>query len=125
MDCSLCQKACPTNAIGPDRFILHAEKCLTYFNEGKDPFPQWLNPSWHNCLVGCLFCQKVCPVNRKYKDFVQDGPNFSEEETNDLLGELPAEELPPETIQKLQSIDLLDYIGVLGRNLKALIGKER
>ncbi|MGD9024129.1 MAG: 4Fe-4S binding protein, partial [Desulfobacterales bacterium] len=49
--CSACRKACPTDAIKSDRFQLHAERCLTFHNEGAKAFPPWLSPSWHNCLV--------------------------------------------------------------------------
>ena len=63
--CVLCQKACPTNAINPDRFIINAERCLTYFNENQEPFPDWIKPSCHNAIIGCLKCQQVCPANRE------------------------------------------------------------
>jgi epoxyqueuosine reductase len=51
--CDICTKACPGGAIGADRFLLHAERCLTFHNERPPEFPAWLNPSWHHCLVGC------------------------------------------------------------------------
>jgi len=61
--CQACVHACPTGAIAEDRFLLHADRCITYHNEmkGTVSFPNWLNVSWHNTLVGCLRCQKVCP----------------------------------------------------------------
>jgi epoxyqueuosine reductase len=31
--CTACRRACPTAAIAPDRFLLHAERCLAYLNE--------------------------------------------------------------------------------------------
>ncbi|MCR4397793.1 MAG: hypothetical protein NUV93_02405, partial [Firmicutes bacterium] len=48
--CTACRRACPTGAIGNDRFLLHAERCLTLLNEGQDPWPAWLSPSAHNSL---------------------------------------------------------------------------
>jgi epoxyqueuosine reductase len=122
-ECSLCQKACPTGAIGEDRFLLHAERCITFFNEGKETFPRWLNPSWHNCIVGCLFCQRVCPLNRDFKNQIQEGPTFSGKETAAFLLKSPNEEIPLEARQKMESIGLQDYyFDILGRNLKALTG---
>ena len=52
-NCKACMKACPTEAITPDRFLLHGARCLTFHNERKGEFPQWISPGWHNCLVGC------------------------------------------------------------------------
>jgi epoxyqueuosine reductase len=65
--CELCRQACPTGAIASDRFLLHAERCITYHNEKKGdvPFPKWMDPSWHNCIVGCMRCQRACPQNKE------------------------------------------------------------
>jgi epoxyqueuosine reductase len=71
-NCSACMKACPTNAIGSDRFLLHAERCLTFHNERACDFPEWLSPAWHNSLVGCMICQKVCPVEKLKKHAIMD-----------------------------------------------------
>jgi len=45
-NCSACVNACPTGAITPDRFLIRAERCLTFLNESSGDFPEWLNPSW-------------------------------------------------------------------------------
>lgn len=37
-NCTACQKCCPTKALDTDRFLLHAERCLTYHNESVDDF---------------------------------------------------------------------------------------
>jgi epoxyqueuosine reductase len=55
--CTACMKSCPTGAISEDRFLLRAELCLTFHNERKMGFPDWIDPDWHHCLVGCLRCQ--------------------------------------------------------------------
>lgn len=50
--CSACIKKCPTNAILSDRFLIRAERCLTFHNERQAEFPDWIDPAWHNCLIG-------------------------------------------------------------------------
>ena len=71
--CTACMDACPTGAIVSDRFLIHAERCITFHNERIEEFPEWLDSSWHNCLVGCLRCQWVCPENRDVRQWVEDG----------------------------------------------------
>ncbi len=43
--CKACFRNCPTGAISADRFILNAEKCLTFLNEktSEVAFPTWLD----------------------------------------------------------------------------------
>lgn len=119
-NCKACMKACPTGAIAADRFLLHGERCLTFHNERRGEFPQWIKPSWHNCLVGCLYCQKACPVNKDVAKTVNDGPIFSEKETAFILQGPPPKEIPQAAIQKLEQLDMIEYLTVLGRNLIAL-----
>ena len=121
--CSACQKACPSNAIGSDRFQLHAERCLTFHNERPNAFPSWLSPAWHNSLVGCMICQKVCPANKKFVKWIEAGATFSTTETDLILNGVSEERLPRETIEKLEKHGILEYFNVLARNLRALIEK--
>ena len=123
--CSACMKACPAGAIGPDRFLLHGERCLTFHNERQGEFPPWIKTSWHNCLVGCLYCQRVCPVNKEYHNITEEGPAFSEEETAFLLQGTQEKEIYQKTVKKLEKKDMIEYLDVLGRNLQALIGKRK
>jgi len=118
--CKACMKACPTGAISADRFLLKAERCLTFHNERRGEFPQWLKPSWHNCLVGCLYCQKACPANKDILKSLTDGPVFSEEESDSILQNVPLNEMPQTAIKKLEQLDVTEYLPVLGRNLRAL-----
>ena len=122
--CNACMKACPTGAIAQDRFLLHADRCLTFHNERKPAFPSWIKPSWHNCLVGCLYCQKACPANKDYVRLIEEGPVFSEEETAYFLQNIPQHKIPRDTIQKLERLDLIGYFDVMGRNLKVLLEKQ-
>ncbi|MDX1708306.1 MAG: 4Fe-4S double cluster binding domain-containing protein [Desulfobacterales bacterium] len=123
-NCSACLKACPTKAIGSGRFQLHAERCLTFFNESSRDFPDWLSPAWHNSLVGCMICQKVCPANKDIVKWIEDGATFDNEETDLILKGASERELSVETIEKLRKSGIMDYSTVLGRNLKALIQQQ-
>ena len=122
-NCSACVKHCPTNAISSDRFLLYAERCITFHNEkpGNVTFPAWIDPSWHHCLVGCLHCQRVCPENRKVWKWVEEGAEFSQEETALLLEGLPFDQLPAATGEKLERLDLESFVDIFPRNLKALL----
>ncbi len=119
-NCKACMKACPTGAITADRFLLNGERCLTFHNERRGEFPQWIKPSWHNCLVGCLYCQKACPVNKDIPQSIEEGPVFSENESAVILLGTPKNEVPRNVIQKLKNLDMIEYLPVLGRNLRAL-----
>ena len=124
--CGLCQRACPTGAISQDRFLLYAEKCITYHNEkdGKIPFPSWIKPQWHNAIVGCIRCQAACPENKPYLTKVGETVEFNEEETSLLLKGIPLEEVPMSTAKKLVALGLTDYYNALPRNLSVLLTKE-
>jgi epoxyqueuosine reductase len=118
--CRACLLNCPSSAITSERFLLRAEKCITFHNEEPSdvPFPAWLDPSWHNCLVGCLHCQRVCPENKEFLAWIEEGAEFSAEETTFLLEGVPLHQLPAATVAKLEQSDLADLADTLPRNLK-------
>jgi epoxyqueuosine reductase len=118
-ECDLCHRACPTGAVSSDRFLLRAERCISYHNEkrGDVPFPQWMDASWHNCVVGCMFCQRACPQNRKFIQWIGEEEEFSEEETDLLLRGATQDKLSPTTLRKLEHLSLADYLNCLPRNL--------
>ena len=120
-ECNACVHSCPTGAIDANRFIIHAERCLTFFNEGKEPFPDWIDSSSHNSLIGCMVCQDVCPADKPYKDWIVEGAQFSEAETNIILQGVPKDHIPALTAKKLESLWLLDDYDLLSRNLSSLI----
>jgi len=122
-ECDLCRRACPTEAIAADRFLLHAERCITFHNEQPPevPFPAWLEPAWHDgCAVGCLRCQRACPENEGVRNWVEDAASFTDEETALLLEGVPLEALPAATAEKLHRTGLAGYAEYLPRNLGVL-----
>ena len=125
LDCKICLKNCPTGAITASRFLLRAEKCLTFWNEGDEEFPAWINSESHNCLIGCLRCQIVCPYNRSVTSWIEDIGEFSSEETEKLLSGLQPDNLPQSIIEKMNLIDFNRHLYRIPRNLRALIGKEQ
>ena len=120
-NCDACANACPGGAIGAGRFLLHAERCITFHNERQGQFPAWINPAWHHCLVGCMVCQKVCPVDKDFRQWVVDGPVFTEAETTAVLQGNSSDHWPQSAIEKIEGLDLSGYTKVLGRNLEALV----
>lgn len=119
--CKACLKACPAGAIVPARFLIHAERCITLLNEGSGDFPEWIDPAWHNSLVGCMKCQLVCPVNKSLVKWVEEGETFNEAETEFILNGVPLDRLPSETAGKLKRSYMAEYLDVLPRNLRALL----
>ncbi|OGD35882.1 hypothetical protein A2V94_07665 [Candidatus Atribacteria bacterium RBG_16_35_8] len=124
LECRECMKNCPTGAITDKRFLIHAERCLTFFNEEPGDFPAWVNPQSHNCLVGCMKCQIICPYNKPFINYIEDIGEFTAEETEILLRSLPDEKLTPSIKDKIELLDLQNFISVIPRNLKVLLKKE-
>jgi epoxyqueuosine reductase len=124
--CRACIIKCPTGAIGEDRFLLHAERCLSFHNEkpADVPFPAWIDPSWHNSIYGCMVCQRYCPEDKKFKDWVEMRAEFSKEETALLLDERSNGALPAVIMEKLDRLELVESLDVLPRNLGVLLNKR-
>lgn len=120
-NCTLCRRNCPVKAIPDDRFLLHVERCLTFYNEKTYPFPEWMPDTAHHCLVGCMKCQECCPNNRVYLDGTVYHDGFSEEETQMILDEAPFSGLPGSVAGKLEELALAHYYPVLSRNLKLIL----
>jgi len=119
--CKACLNECPTRAIVQDRFLIHAERCITFFNEESEEFPEWIDPTWHNSLIGCMKCQLLCPINKHFVKWVEEGEAFDEAETELILNGVPLDRIPPETAHKLNRGYMLEYLDVLPRNLRALL----
>jgi len=122
--CSACLRSCPTGAITPHRFLLRTERCITFHNERRENFPDWIDSKWHHCIVGCLHCQTVCPENRDFLGWIEKKEEFSQEETELLLEGKQLDRLPSSVIRKLERLELTEYLDVLPRNLGALLDRE-
>jgi len=123
--CKACINACPTNAIQKNRFLLHAERCLPFFNEkdSKNKFPNWIDASAHNCIVGCMLCQRACPYDKEVIDWYDDRGKFDEEETAYLLKGKFTGIKAKKMDNKLKRIGL--DLTIFPRNLNVLLAKYR
>ncbi|HEX3029187.1 MAG TPA: 4Fe-4S double cluster binding domain-containing protein [Clostridia bacterium] len=120
--CKACLNSCPTNAITTKSHFVNTDRCITHINENDGTvFPAWLEPSAHNCLIGCFKCQACCPINKEYLNNIIEPVQFSEEETLILLENKPFDQLPRALAEKLEALDMKHYYGALVRNLKALL----
>ncbi len=124
-DCTACRKACPTEAITEKRLLLYSDRCLTYYSENMDDFPQWINESWQHCLVGCVVCQTVCPENKGLDIQSESTSVFLEEETNALLEALQESDLTESVARKLDELSLLEYWSPISRNLKIMLSRHQ
>ena len=106
--CSACVRACPNGAIRADRFLLETDRCLTFVNEARAPFPAWVDPAWHTCAVGCLRCQQVCPEDAGVELAVEPPGLFDERES-------------AATLAKLERCGLDYSPDLIARNLRALL----
>ena len=122
--CKACLNACPTGAIHEDRFLLHAEKCLPFFNEkdSKNKFPKWIDGSAHNSMIGCMLCQKACPYDKNVIGWYEDRGSFSEDETEYLLKGKFSGNKAKRIQKKLKKIGL--DLTIFPRNLEILLNKR-
>jgi epoxyqueuosine reductase len=64
--CTLCIKACPTDALR-EPYVLDSSRCISYLTiEHRDALPDELVPQFENWIFGCDICQDVCPWNEKF-----------------------------------------------------------
>jgi epoxyqueuosine reductase len=119
-NCSKCITACPNKCIRENKFVIKAENCLTYFNENLNDFPDWIDNSSHNALIGCMICQNVCPVNKNYKN-KEKISSISKKELDIILNGLEKNNLTEKLEEKLKNINMDEYISVLPRNIKVLM----
>jgi epoxyqueuosine reductase len=97
------------------------ERCINYHKERSGDLPDWIEPSWHDCLVGCLQCQKVCPQNVRFKNRIEKEVEFSNNETKLILKGVPIEQLPEDTVKMLEKLDIIDYLEFISRDLSIFV----
>jgi epoxyqueuosine reductase len=126
LSCTACADACPTQAIPADRFLLRAERCLVFFNERPDPFPEWIPPTAHRCAIGCLVCQQVCPANRGLFKVERDAAILTNAETEAILSENADGQIPElsSAEEKLAFLGLTEPGAVLWRNVRAALSRR-
>jgi epoxyqueuosine reductase len=61
--CTLCIEACPTGALD-EPGVLDATRCLSYWTQSAEPFPEPYREALGDQVYGCDICQDVCPWNR-------------------------------------------------------------
>jgi epoxyqueuosine reductase len=122
--CSACKNSCPTNAISDDRFRLHVDRCLSYYSESINEWPDFVKRAKNKCLVGCLNCQQACPINRNLTDAsIVIHEEFTGEETDYILGKSVKnmDEVAIAIEGKLKKLGLVTHKEYVVRNLRALI----
>ncbi len=126
-DCRACLIKCPTGAITTERFLLHAERCIVFHNERPPhyPFPAWIDPAAHNCVIGCMICQQYCPENKPFLGWFEGNEEFSHEETAMLLEGISRDQLPAATAAKLERLGLIDDLAALPRNLRVFFKEKQ
>lgn len=72
--CTKCIKACPTDAIAEEGYVMNGSKCISYLTiELKDEhLPEEYKGKMENWMYGCDICQDVCPWNRFSKEHTEE-----------------------------------------------------
>ncbi len=122
--CHACVSSCPTQAFGRSQFALDAGRCITLFNENPGDFPNWILPSMHHALMGCMKCQDVCPENSQIPELRISLEAVAEDHTRKILGNKPDEALTAFLRNRLRlfpAVSPADFHPILKRNLGVLI----
>jgi epoxyqueuosine reductase len=123
-NCKACMMNCPNHCISEGNLVIDAGSCVTLYNETEGEFPEWIAPTAHNSLMGCMRCQSVCPANRNALASVRRLEDINEEETRKILDGEPDQELLNSLSRKLCNIyptRSVKYFQILTRNLRVLL----
>ncbi|HMD99940.1 MAG TPA: 4Fe-4S double cluster binding domain-containing protein [Terriglobia bacterium] len=118
--CSICLRACTTRAITESNFMINATRCVTLYNEMKDPIPDFIDSKVHNALIGCLKCQATCPANLELARNVEPCADLTEEETKLLVSGQHDPKLEAAISAKFKELGSFyaEDLAYLSRNLK-------
>jgi len=119
-DCHICEANCPSGIIHHEDYLIDTSKCLPLPNEIEGDFPDWVKPSHHNALMGCLRCQSVCPINPPLEKTTQHVTHLSEADVLNLFQIDSYECLDQGTKEKVKALSFSDYYPVFRRNFIAL-----
>ena len=123
-NCKVCLKQCPTGAISEGSFVIDVEKCIPLYNEVPGEIPDWIDPSSHTALMGCLRCQLPCPANSEVAAETQKLDSITEDETKMILDGIEDEDLYQSLSEKLRMFipeHAYYYTPVIARNLRLLL----
>ncbi len=73
--------------------------------------------------MGCMLCQQFCPEDKPFLGWFEQPWDFSAEETALLLNGTPRQALPAETVQKLETLELIEDADKFPRNLGVFLSK--
>ena len=118
--CSLCRRGCTTGAISESSFMVNATRCVTLYNEMKDPIPDFIDPKVHNALIGCLRCQITCPANLELIGNVETCATLTKEEADLLVRARHDPKLEAAVTRKLKALGnfYAEDLSYLSRNLR-------
>jgi len=123
--CDICMQECPCSCIREENFVVDATKCVTWYNERKGEFPEWINPDIHNSLLGCIRCQMYCPANNRAMKFTGRFEDVLEEDTSKILEGKIDRDVLKSSVCKIFGIstesELKDWMPIIKRNLGVLI----
>ncbi len=120
--CHRCDRSCPTYCIDRRSFIIDIDQCFTLYNENTGAFPNFIHPSMHHALMGCMRCQSPCPVN--FNEVSAELDDISEAETRKILAGTPDDALLKSLQRKLRGFPAAgskELFPILTRNLSVLI----
>jgi len=124
--CRACFKACPLQAIPQERFLLRAERCYVSYSESAENIPPGMKSPSPECIIGCLKCQEVCPLNKSKFKVKDTGIYLSHEETEIILKNVPfsSSHLSNLIKEKLKSLRLTENYEIYYRNLRHLLQEQ-
>lgn len=124
--CSLCARNCPTQAIRESDFVLNAGRCITAYNEMKEPLPDWIDAKAHNSLIGCLKCQYDCPGNSVPRQKCEPIAELNEAETGMMLTGHRDTKLEAGISEKLKSLGdwYAKDMAYLSRNIRLALANS-